>query len=68
MEAPIILTGNIRTWREIFEKRISEYAELEIKDVCDIILLELYNLIPHCLPDFQEQFCKVLNKMSERLK
>ncbi len=30
-EAPIMLTGNLRTWREMFEKRMSPAAEMEIQ-------------------------------------
>jgi len=41
MEAPIILTGNLRSWKEIFEKRISENADIEIRTVMRNLLDQL---------------------------
>jgi thymidylate synthase (FAD) len=52
-EAPILVTGNLRAWRHIFEMRCSKYADASIRAV----MLEAYYLLRsheyHVFSDFQ---------------
>ena len=47
MEAPIILSGNLRSWREFVEKRYSKEAETEINQVA----LQVYQILTKVVPN-----------------
>lgn len=51
-EAPIIVTGNVRAWRNILEQRVSEHAEVEIRRVVYNIFLCLQPFLPNLLDDY----------------
>jgi len=51
-EAPIIVTGNVRAWRNILEQRVSEHAEVEIRRVVYNIFLCLKPFLPNILDDY----------------
>lgn len=52
-EAPIIVTGNTRAWRNILEQRVSENAEVEIRRVVYNVFLCLQPQLPNILSDYQ---------------
>jgi len=52
-EAPIIITGNVRAWRNILEQRVSEHAEVEIRRVVYNVFLCLQPFLPNILSDYK---------------
>ena len=52
-EAPIIITGNVRAWRNIIEQRVSEHAEVEIRRVVYNVFLCLKPFLPNILDDYK---------------
>ncbi len=52
-EAPIIITGNVRAWRNIIEQRVSEHAEIEIRRVVYNVFLCLQPFLPNILSDYK---------------
>lgn len=52
-EAPIIVTGNVRAWRNILEARVSEHAEVEIRRAVYNVFLCLKEFLPNILDDYQ---------------
>lgn len=51
-EAPIVATGNIRSWRHIFEMRGSEHAESEVRNLA----LKLYDCLVEVEPMLFQDF------------
>jgi thymidylate synthase (FAD) len=47
----LIVTGNLRTWREIIMKRATPHAEEEIRGVVAAIAADLKALYPHAMGD-----------------
>ncbi|HOX95804.1 MAG TPA: FAD-dependent thymidylate synthase [Candidatus Woesebacteria bacterium] len=52
-EAPIIVSGNVRAWRNILEQRVSEHAEVEIRRVAYNIFESLKPELPNLLSDYE---------------
>lgn len=52
-EAPIVVTGNLRAWRHVFNMRASEHAEVEIRRAMYRAFLCLAMLDPIVFGDFQ---------------
>lgn len=51
-ETRLIVTGNIRAWREMLMKRLSPAADAEIRQVAQLILAQLMEFAPNSLQDF----------------
>lgn len=45
-ETRIVVTGNLRAWREMLPKRLSSGADAEIREVCQQILRHLEHIAP----------------------
>lgn len=48
----LIVTGNLRAWREVIHKRFSVHADAEICEMAGLILEQLRDLAPHSFQDF----------------
>lgn len=53
-ETKIVVTGNIRAWRDVLAKRYHEAADEEIKLLAGLILEHLRDLAPNSFQDFPE--------------
>jgi len=53
-ESPIVMTGNIRSWRHVIEMRASEHAEFEIRRVAVLIYRCLKQAEPLLFADYEE--------------
>lgn len=53
LETRILVTGNLRAWREVLEKRLSPTADLEFQEVAQKILVELREIAPNTFQDFE---------------
>ncbi len=51
-EAPIVMTGNVRSWRHIIEMRASEHAETEIRRLAIRVYKCLLPMAPHAFSDY----------------
>jgi thymidylate synthase (FAD) len=51
-EAPIVVTGNARSWRHVIEMRASAHAETEIRELALRIFLCLYQTEPVLFGDY----------------
>lgn len=51
-EAPIVATGNVRSWRHIISMRASTHAETEIRELAVRIFLCLYQMDPVLFGDY----------------
>ena len=49
----IVVTGNLRTWRELLAKRLSPGADAEFREVAAAILEELKREAPNTFQDFE---------------
>jgi len=49
----IVVTGNLRTWRELLVKRLSPGADAEFQEVAAAILAELKREAPNTFQDFE---------------
>ena len=54
METRIVVTGNMRAWREMLPKRLSPMADAEFQQVAALILKELIKIAPNTFQDFVE--------------
>lgn len=52
VEAPIVVTGNIRAWRHVLEMRCSRHADVRIRLPMLQVLDKLQELNPECFGDF----------------
>lgn len=52
-ETRIVVTGNIRAWREVIEKRNDPGADVEIRELARQILLSLSYLAPNSVQDLE---------------
>ncbi len=50
-----LVTGNLRTWREILQKRLSPTADKEIQQLAKLILRDLKEYAPATFQDFKEE-------------
>jgi len=48
----LVMTGNHRSWREFIDKRYSKFADLEIRNLAELILLDLKKIAPNIYGDF----------------
>lgn len=49
----IIVTGNLRSWREFIQKRLSPHADAEIRELAKVILTRLLVEAPNALQDLK---------------
>lgn len=50
-----LVTGNLRCWREILQKRLSPTADAEIRQLSRLILADLKDYAPATFQDFDEE-------------
>lgn len=48
----IVVSGNLRAWREFLQKRLSPHADAEIQELAKEILRQLKELAPNTFQDF----------------
>jgi thymidylate synthase (FAD) len=53
LETRIVVSGNLRAWREMLEKRLSPAADAEFREVAQKILAELKVIAPATFQDFE---------------
>ncbi len=53
IETKILVTGNMRAWREVLAKRLSPAADAEIREVAQKILAHLRDIAPNTFQDFE---------------
>jgi thymidylate synthase (FAD) len=53
-ETKIVVTGNLRAWRDMLHKRYHEAADAEIREFASLILDELRVIAPNSFQDFPE--------------
>lgn len=51
-EAPILVTGNLRSWRHFINLRASPYAETEIQRLAHLVFNSLVSLYPSSFQDY----------------
>lgn len=54
METKIVVTGNMRAFRDMLYKRYSVHADAEIRELSSIILAELRSIAPASFQDFPD--------------
>jgi len=52
-EAPMVMTGNARSWRHFIEMRASAHAEIEIRELATRVFLCLYRTDPVLFSDYR---------------
>jgi thymidylate synthase (FAD) len=52
-ETAILVTGNMRAWRELIEKRNTEGADIEIRNVAQELLVVLKEIAPNTFQDME---------------
>lgn len=53
-ETMVLVTGNLRAWRDMLWKRLSPSADAEIREVSKLILAELKEIAPNTFQDFED--------------
>lgn len=53
----MIMTANLREWRHIFEMRCDKAAQLEIRQLCTMMLVKLYAIAPNVFSDLYQEYC-----------
>ncbi|APC46326.1 thymidylate synthase [Streptomyces phage BRock] len=54
-ETRIVVTGNMRAWRDMLYKRYSVHADAEIQELAKELLNQLKLIAPACFQDFPEE-------------
>lgn len=54
LETRIVVTGNMRAWRDVVKKRYTDAADAEIREVAGMILDELRKIAPNSFQDIPE--------------
>jgi len=54
-ETKIVVTGNMRAWRDVIKRRYTMAADAEIRKVAGLILSELRQLAPNSFQDIPEE-------------
>jgi thymidylate synthase (FAD) len=55
MDTSIVVTGNMRAWRDFLGKRWSVHADAEIREFAGAVLAELDEIAPGCFQDIPEE-------------
>lgn len=61
-ETMVLVTGNLRAWRDMLSKRLSPAADAEIRAVSRLILAELKEIAPNTFQDFDDPTDKLESK------
>jgi thymidylate synthase (FAD) len=56
MDTPMVVTGNIRAWRDVLSKRYHIAADREIQGFAEEVLKHLRVLAPNCVSDIGEKY------------
>lgn len=56
MDTPMVVTGNIRAWRDVLSKRYHIAADREIQGFAEEVLKHLRVLAPNCVQDIGEKY------------
>lgn len=54
VETKIVVSGNIRAWRDMLKKRLDPTADAEIRQVSSLIFAELESVVPNALQDLSQ--------------
>lgn len=54
VETKIVVTGNVRAWRDMLKKRLDPTADAEIRQVSQMIFDELNAVVPNALQDMSQ--------------
>lgn len=55
METKILVTGNMRAWRNFLRQRWSVHADAEIRELAGLILADLRQIAPNTVADIPEE-------------
>jgi thymidylate synthase (FAD) len=55
METKLVVSGNLRAWRDVLKKRWSAHADAEMQEVAEEIFANLYALYPDVFDDIEYQ-------------
>ncbi len=55
VEAPIVITGNIRSWRHVLNMRCSKHADVAIRRAMMNVLTIMQSAVPELFADFQRE-------------
>lgn len=55
VETKIVVTGNMRAWRDMLHKRYSVHADAEIREFATLVLAELRQIAPASFQDFPDE-------------
>jgi thymidylate synthase (FAD) len=55
VETAIVVTGNMRAWRDMLHKRYSVHADAEIREFSGLVLQELQKIAPASFQDFPDE-------------
>lgn len=55
VETRIVITGNLRAWREMLVKRLSTGADAEIREVSEMLLKHLEDIAPAAMQGIREE-------------
>jgi thymidylate synthase (FAD) len=50
-ETEIVVTGNMRAWRDVIDKRNTPHADAEIQELAEKLLFELKRIAPNTFQD-----------------
>lgn len=53
-EVRMVVTGNMRAWRQTLERRLAPGADAEMREVCDLICTELEKIAPNSMQGVRE--------------
>lgn len=56
MDTPLVVSGNIRAWRDVLSKRYHIAADREIQGFAEEVLKHLRVLAPNCVQDIGEKY------------
>lgn len=56
MDTPLVVTGNIRAWRDVLSKRYHIAADREIQGFAEEVLKHLRVLAPNCVQDIEGKY------------
>jgi thymidylate synthase (FAD) len=56
MDTPMVVTGNIRAWRDVLSKRYHIAADREIQGFAEEVLRHLRVLAPNCVQDIGDKY------------
>lgn len=64
IETKILVTGNMRAWRDMLWKRLAPAADLEFRQVALLLLVELKRIAPNSFQDFPEPTDELMDELN----